>query len=54
MGLREGAALWASKAGGAGEEILEEMFQNDRAESDLTPGEEEKGSTQSTTAAESL
>ncbi|KPP76937.1 hypothetical protein Z043_103676, partial [Scleropages formosus] len=27
MGLTEGAALWASRAGGAGEELLEELFQ---------------------------
>lgn len=44
VGLREGAALWASKAGGAGEELLEELFQNERSGSDLTPGEEEKKS----------
>uniref|UniRef100_A0A8B9H9G6 WD repeat-containing protein 11 n=1 Tax=Astyanax mexicanus TaxID=7994 RepID=A0A8B9H9G6_ASTMX len=30
MGLREGAALWASRAGGAGEELLEELFQRER------------------------
>lgn len=41
MGLREGAALWASRAGGAGEELLEELFQKEGAGSDLTPGEEE-------------
>ncbi|TSN48459.1 WD repeat-containing protein 11 [Bagarius yarrelli] len=44
VGLREGAALWASKAGGAGEELLEELFQNEGSGSDLTPGEEEKKS----------
>ncbi|XP_066534821.1 WD repeat-containing protein 11 [Hoplias malabaricus] len=45
MGLREGAALWASRAGGAGEELLEELFQGDGGGSDNTPGEEEaKGS----------
>uniref|UniRef100_A0A8B9HAP8 WD repeat-containing protein 11 n=1 Tax=Astyanax mexicanus TaxID=7994 RepID=A0A8B9HAP8_ASTMX len=41
MGLREGAALWASRAGGAGEELLEELFQ--REATDLTPKEEEAG-----------
>lgn len=44
MGLREGAALWASKAGGAGEELLEELFQNEGSGSDVSPGEEEKKS----------
>ncbi|XP_017320048.1 WD repeat-containing protein 11 isoform X1 [Ictalurus punctatus] len=44
VGLREGAALWASKAGGAGEELLEELFQNEGSGSDVSPGEEEKKS----------
>lgn len=39
MGLREGAALWASRAGGAGEELLEELFQGEAT--DLTSKEEE-------------
>lgn len=52
VGLREGAALWASKAGGAGEGLLEELFQNEGSGSDLTPGEEEKKS--SLDVAESL
>lgn len=27
LGLREGAALWASRAGTAGEQLMEELFQ---------------------------
>uniref|UniRef100_A0A3B4CY62 WD repeat-containing protein 11 n=1 Tax=Pygocentrus nattereri TaxID=42514 RepID=A0A3B4CY62_PYGNA len=41
IGLREGAALWASRAGGAGKELLEELFQGDGGGSDHTPAEEE-------------
>ncbi|KAL6487617.1 hypothetical protein MHYP_G00042430 [Metynnis hypsauchen] len=41
IGLREGAALWASRAGGAGKELLEELFQGDGGGSDHTPVEEE-------------
>ncbi|XP_030627751.1 WD repeat-containing protein 11 isoform X2 [Chanos chanos] len=41
MGLREGAALWASRAGGAGEEILEQLFQGEGAGPDLSPGEDD-------------
>ncbi|XP_029986652.1 WD repeat-containing protein 11 [Sphaeramia orbicularis] len=29
LGLREGAALWASRAGGAGEQLMEELFQGE-------------------------
>ncbi|KAJ3610301.1 hypothetical protein NHX12_022394 [Muraenolepis orangiensis] len=34
LGLREGAALWASRAGSAGEELMEELF---RGEGDQAP-----------------
>ncbi|XP_067092514.1 WD repeat-containing protein 11 [Osmerus mordax] len=40
-GLREGAALWASRAGGAGEQVLEELFQGEGAGPEPSPGEEE-------------
>lgn len=40
-GLREGAALWASRAGGAGEQLLEELFQGEGAAPEAVPGEEE-------------
>ncbi|XP_062320445.1 WD repeat-containing protein 11 [Osmerus eperlanus] len=40
-GLREGAALWASRAGGAGEQLLEELFQGEGAGPEPSPGEEE-------------
>lgn len=40
LGLREGAALWASRAGGAGEELLEELFQpEDEADGGLEEAE---------------
>lgn len=29
LGLREGAALWASRAGSAGEQLMEELFQGE-------------------------
>ncbi|KAF7653582.1 hypothetical protein LDENG_00081480, partial [Lucifuga dentata] len=31
LGLREGAALWASRAGSAGEQLMEELFQGEGA-----------------------
>ncbi|KAF3842333.1 hypothetical protein F7725_024284 [Dissostichus mawsoni] len=31
LGLREGAALWASRAGSAGEQMMEELFQGEAA-----------------------
>ena len=40
-GLREGAALWASRAGGAGEQLLEELFQGVGAGPEPSPGEDE-------------
>uniref|UniRef100_A0A4W4H9W4 WD repeat-containing protein 11 n=1 Tax=Electrophorus electricus TaxID=8005 RepID=A0A4W4H9W4_ELEEL len=43
-GLREGSALWASRAGGAGEEILEELFQGEGSGPDIAPGEQEANS----------
>lgn len=42
LGLREGAALWASRAGSAGEQLMEELFQG---EGGVTAEEEpERGS----------
>lgn len=32
LGLREGAALWASRAGTAGQQLMEELFQGEGAE----------------------
>ena len=29
LGLREGAALWASRAGSAGQQLMEELFQGE-------------------------
>uniref|UniRef100_A0AAY4ESR2 WD repeat-containing protein 11 n=1 Tax=Denticeps clupeoides TaxID=299321 RepID=A0AAY4ESR2_9TELE len=47
LGLKEGAVLWASRAGGAGEELLEELFKAEGAEEQ--PGlEEEQENLQST------
>uniref|UniRef100_A0A8C3AU92 WD repeat-containing protein 11 n=1 Tax=Cyclopterus lumpus TaxID=8103 RepID=A0A8C3AU92_CYCLU len=41
LGLREGAALWASRAGSAGEELMEELFQGDGSSApEPTLGEE--------------
>lgn len=41
LGLREGAALWASRAGSAGEQLMEELFQGEGNVSDNILGEEE-------------
>lgn len=41
LGLREGAALWASRAGSAGEQLMEELFQGEGSVSDNILGEEE-------------
>lgn len=41
-GLREGAALWASRAGGAGEQLLEELFQGEGAGPEAASVEEEE------------
>ncbi|KAM3863409.1 WD repeat-containing protein 11 [Diretmus argenteus] len=41
LGLREGAALWASRAGGAGEQLMEELFQGEGPVPESIPGEEE-------------
>uniref|UniRef100_UPI003AACEAED WD repeat-containing protein 11 n=1 Tax=Centroberyx gerrardi TaxID=166262 RepID=UPI003AACEAED len=41
LGLREGAALWASRAGSAGEQLMEELFQGEGAAPEVTPGEED-------------
>ncbi|XP_008296124.1 WD repeat-containing protein 11 [Stegastes partitus] len=41
LGLREGAALWASRAGSAGEQLMEELFQGEGGVTEVIPGEEE-------------
>lgn len=38
LGLRESAAFWASRAGGAGEQLLEELFQGEGAVPEETEG----------------
>lgn len=45
LGLREGAALWASRAGTAGEQLMEELFQGEggMAEALLSKEEAELG-----------
>ncbi|KAA8590075.1 hypothetical protein FQN60_014009 [Etheostoma spectabile] len=40
LGLREGAALWASRAGSAGEQLMEELFQGEGSVPEAIPGEE--------------
>lgn len=40
LGLRESAAFWASRAGGAGEQLLEELFQGEGAVPEETEGME--------------
>lgn len=41
LGLREGAALWASRAGSAGEQLMEELFQGEGGVPEAAQGEEE-------------
>lgn len=41
LGLREGAALWASRAGSAGEQLMEELFQGEGNASEAILGEDE-------------
>uniref|UniRef100_A0A3P8UH49 WD repeat-containing protein 11 n=1 Tax=Amphiprion percula TaxID=161767 RepID=A0A3P8UH49_AMPPE len=41
LGLREGAALWASRAGSAGEQLMEELFQGEGVTPEAIPAEEE-------------
>ncbi|CAL8357540.1 unnamed protein product [Boreogadus saida] len=45
LGLREGAALWASRAGGPGEQLMEELFQGEGegTPEGLTPADQETG-----------
>ncbi|CAL8390379.1 unnamed protein product [Arctogadus glacialis] len=44
LGLREGAALWASRAGGPGEQLMEELFQGEGGTPEgLTPADQETG-----------
>uniref|UniRef100_A0A3Q3W4A3 WD repeat-containing protein 11 n=1 Tax=Mola mola TaxID=94237 RepID=A0A3Q3W4A3_MOLML len=40
LGLREGAALWASRAGTAGEQLMEELFQGEGGLPEATLGKE--------------
>lgn len=41
LGLREGAALWASRAGSAGQQLMEELFQGEGAAPETLLGDEE-------------
>ncbi|KAK9541820.1 hypothetical protein VZT92_001838 [Zoarces viviparus] len=41
LSLREGAALWASRAGSAGEQLMEELFQGEGSAPEAALGEEE-------------
>lgn len=41
LGLREGAALWASRAGTAGEQLMEELFQGEGGGPEAILGKEE-------------
>lgn len=41
LGMREGAALWASRAGSAGEQLMEELFQGEGGIAETILGEEE-------------
>ncbi|XP_026164783.1 WD repeat-containing protein 11 [Mastacembelus armatus] len=41
LGLREGAALWASRAGTAGQQLMEELFQGEGGMPEAVLGEEE-------------
>ncbi len=41
LGLREGAALWASRAGSAGEQLMEELFQGEGSVPETILGKEE-------------
>ncbi|XP_053189028.1 WD repeat-containing protein 11 [Scomber japonicus] len=40
LGLREGAALWASRAGSAGEQLMEELFQGEGGAAEVVAEEE--------------
>lgn len=41
LGLREGAALWASRAGTAGEQLIEELFQGEGGSPETIFGKEQ-------------
>ncbi|XP_061817422.1 WD repeat-containing protein 11 [Nerophis lumbriciformis] len=41
LGLREGAALWASRAGTAGEQLMEELFKGDGGGPEVTLNDDE-------------
>lgn len=41
LGLREGAALWASRAGTAGEQLMEELFQGEGGSPETIFGKEQ-------------
>lgn len=42
LGLREGAALWASRAGTAGEQLMEELFQGEGGGPETILGKDEE------------
>ncbi|KAG7525967.1 WD repeat-containing protein 11 [Solea senegalensis] len=48
LGLREGAALWASRAGSAGELLMEELFQGEGGVPEAIIGEEVKSGQENT------
>lgn len=48
LGLREGAALWASRAGTAGEALMEELFQGEGGVSENLPDDEVEVALEST------
>ncbi|XP_077438559.1 WD repeat-containing protein 11 isoform X1 [Vanacampus margaritifer] len=41
LGLREGAALWASRAGSAGEQLMEELFKGEGGGHEVVPDNDE-------------
>lgn len=47
LGLREGAALWASRAGSAGQQLMEELFQGEGAATSPTVEEDVEASQES-------
>ena len=49
LGLREGAALWASRAGTAGEQLMEELFQGEGGSPDTILGKEQAALVQEST-----
>ena len=49
LGLREGAALWASRAGTAGEQLMEELSQGEGGSPDTILGKEQAAHVQEST-----